>query len=262
MIDLLLEAERALSVGLLDRAETLYRQVTNVDPRNSIAVVGLARVALDRGEDEKALELARKAVAIDPENPAAQRMVTRLEEIIDWRGEGTEAADEVANDVSVVDETGVEPAATTTSEDALEAEPRPEPEAPDETAAEAPIETGAGSGDEPEQEATSASGGGSTDHEDAEFAPPLGDEGAGWDDTVAPEPEPAVEASEMTGPESEGAAWPGPTDAPTGAPPVETPAPTASPTAPATRPSAPPTYAPDAEPRRRGLLDRLFRRSG
>ena len=85
MIELLLQAERALSVGLLDRAETLYRQVASADPRNSIAVVGLARVTLDRGDDVGALEMARKALAIDPQNVAAQRMVARLVEVLEYR---------------------------------------------------------------------------------------------------------------------------------------------------------------------------------
>jgi tetratricopeptide (TPR) repeat protein len=87
VIELLLQAEGALSVGLLDRAETLYRQVERADPRNAIAVVGLSRVALERGRQQDALELARRALAIDPENVAAQRMVQRLEEVLAYRGE-------------------------------------------------------------------------------------------------------------------------------------------------------------------------------
>ncbi len=82
MIEPLLEAERALSFGLLDRAEQLYRSVAAADPRNSIAVVGLARVALERGDDVGALELARQAREVDPENVAAERLVARLEEVL------------------------------------------------------------------------------------------------------------------------------------------------------------------------------------
>ena len=87
MIELLLEAERALSFGRVDEAERLYRQVAAADPANSIAVVGLARVALEHADDAGAYLLARKALTVDPENEAAQRLVTRLDEVMRTRGE-------------------------------------------------------------------------------------------------------------------------------------------------------------------------------
>lgn len=94
MIELLLQAERAMSVGLVDRAEVLYTQVAEADPQNSIAVVGLARVALERGDEAGALALAQRALTIDPENAAAQRMVERLDEVIAYRGEAPAATEE------------------------------------------------------------------------------------------------------------------------------------------------------------------------
>ncbi len=93
MIEVLLQAESALSLGLLDQAEILYRQVVIADPRNSIAVVGLARVALERGDEPGALAQARRALAIDGENAAAQRMVHRLEEVLAYRAFEARARD-------------------------------------------------------------------------------------------------------------------------------------------------------------------------
>jgi tetratricopeptide (TPR) repeat protein len=87
VIELLLEAERSLAVGMLDQAEQRFRQVADADPRNAMAVVGLAKVASERGDDLGAYLLARRALAIDPENDAARRLALRLEEILATRGE-------------------------------------------------------------------------------------------------------------------------------------------------------------------------------
>ena len=96
MIEPLLEAERAMSFGLIDQAERLYRQVADHDPRNSIAVVGLARVALERGDERLAYVEAKRAVEIDPENPAAQHLVMRLMEVFETRGEALPHAEPAA----------------------------------------------------------------------------------------------------------------------------------------------------------------------
>lgn len=75
MIELLLAADRLLAAGDLDRAERIFRQVIEADPRNAIAVVGLARVAEAKGGHDEAVALAHQALDIDPEDLAAQRLV-------------------------------------------------------------------------------------------------------------------------------------------------------------------------------------------
>jgi tetratricopeptide (TPR) repeat protein len=79
MIEILLVADRMLSAGMIDRAEHLFAQVAEADPQNAIAVVGLARVAQQRGDDSGAMETARAALDIDPDNVAARRLLERLE---------------------------------------------------------------------------------------------------------------------------------------------------------------------------------------
>lgn len=87
MIEILLQAERALASGLIDHAERLYWQAVEADPRNSIAIVGLARVAIERSDDRGAYVLGLRALAVDGENQAARRLVDRLAEVMTYRGE-------------------------------------------------------------------------------------------------------------------------------------------------------------------------------
>lgn len=88
MIESLLEGERLLLHGLVDRAERLYRGVLEQDPGNAIAMVGLARVAIERGDDWLAYRHACDALELDPDNAAALRLEARLSEILRGPGEG------------------------------------------------------------------------------------------------------------------------------------------------------------------------------
>jgi thioredoxin-like negative regulator of GroEL len=79
MIERLLAAEDALSRDELDHAQRLFGQVAEADPRNAIAVVGLARVIVRRGDVDAARELLAHALEIDPDEAAARRLLDELE---------------------------------------------------------------------------------------------------------------------------------------------------------------------------------------
>jgi hypothetical protein len=99
VIEQLLQADRLLAVDQVDAAEAIYERVAKLDPMDAIAVVGLARVALARGDDRRAYELSARALAIDPANDMARRMEARLSEILRTRGETIERpADAVGDD--------------------------------------------------------------------------------------------------------------------------------------------------------------------
>ena len=78
MIERLLAADRALESGDLEVAARLFGQVAEADPRNAIAVVGLARVALGRGDRTGAQRLAATALTVDPDDAAARRLLDDL----------------------------------------------------------------------------------------------------------------------------------------------------------------------------------------
>ncbi len=122
MMELLLQAENARQLGLLDQADRLYWQVLESDPANSIAVVGLGRVALERGDERTALAFGRKALEVDPENAMAGRLVDRLEEVIRERGDVVPAVHDV-----VLPGPKAEPSAAAQAAQAVPA-PAPTPE--------------------------------------------------------------------------------------------------------------------------------------
>jgi tetratricopeptide (TPR) repeat protein len=120
MIELLLVAERLLAEGDIDRAEHLFEQVAEADPRNAIAVVGLAQVAQARGDAAGAIRQALRALEIDPEEAAAQRLVADLEEVPAAAVEPDRAVEPEPELVAAVEpEPVAAPEAATTLEPAL-----------------------------------------------------------------------------------------------------------------------------------------------
>jgi uncharacterized protein HemY len=79
MIERLLAAEAAMDRDELDVAERHFTLVSEADPRNAMAVVGLARVAQRRGDPVSARALATRALGIDPIEAAARRLLDELD---------------------------------------------------------------------------------------------------------------------------------------------------------------------------------------
>lgn len=78
MFEVLLQADQALASGALDQAERSYWQLIELDPTNAIAVAGLARVSMQRGDHRLARTFADRALAMDPEMVAAKRILETL----------------------------------------------------------------------------------------------------------------------------------------------------------------------------------------
>ena len=87
----ILQADRLLIYGLLDQAEELYGSVLEREPGNSEAAFGLARVAVERDDLPLAHQRVAHAVALNPRNDDAQRLLARMAEIIAERDAPTAA---------------------------------------------------------------------------------------------------------------------------------------------------------------------------
>jgi thioredoxin-like negative regulator of GroEL len=92
VIERLLAAERALEAGELEVADRIFGQIADADARNAIAVVGLAEVAHRRGRSDEASELIERALTIDPDDAAAER----LRAVLSAAAPASEAATTVA----------------------------------------------------------------------------------------------------------------------------------------------------------------------
>ena len=101
MIERLLAAEGALERDELDHAQRLFGQVAEADPRNAIAVVGLARVLARRGDTDAARELVAHALDIDPDEAAARRLLDQLERASEPEPEPAKATPPIAPAVVV-----------------------------------------------------------------------------------------------------------------------------------------------------------------
>jgi tetratricopeptide (TPR) repeat protein len=134
MIERLLAAEKALDQGMVDTAGRLFAQVAQADPRNAIALVGLAKVALREDRIDDARELAEQALALDPDEAAAQRLLREVYAEVRLAPEPTPAPEpqQAPTPVTAPEEQAAsEPAA---SESAAPERPR-QPAAPDVPAA-------------------------------------------------------------------------------------------------------------------------------
>jgi tetratricopeptide (TPR) repeat protein len=80
MFELLLQADKSMSNGLLDQAERTYWRLIELDPTNAIALACLARISLKRGDGRLARTFADRAIGIDPDSIVARKVIHALEE--------------------------------------------------------------------------------------------------------------------------------------------------------------------------------------
>ena len=87
VIEMLLQADRLLTVDMVDQADAIYRRVAEADPQQCDRGGGHGALRAGREDDHEAYRLAARALTIDPQNDMARRMEARLAEVLSTRGE-------------------------------------------------------------------------------------------------------------------------------------------------------------------------------
>jgi len=73
-----MDATKERILGNLDKAETLYKRVLEIDPNHDASMYELARIYMGQGRDEDAILLMEKAISVAPKNVWYQLLLADL----------------------------------------------------------------------------------------------------------------------------------------------------------------------------------------
>ena len=86
------DAVRHHQAGRLAEAEQRYRRILALAPQHPHSLHMLGLIAFQTGHDTEAADLVSRAIALDPGNATAVRMLRRLDEVSGPEGRPTEGA--------------------------------------------------------------------------------------------------------------------------------------------------------------------------
>jgi putative thioredoxin len=99
------EASNLEQAGKLQEAETLYQAALEKEARQALALLGLARISLEREEEEQALTFLERVPVTAPEYEEAQRLLAelRLKRVAAEAGDENECRTRLAADPADLD---------------------------------------------------------------------------------------------------------------------------------------------------------------